>query len=98
MVHPHELHYQVGHGLNRVLAALDESSPSLEGVLQQVDFNRTVAGQPSRIRSGAKRFVEGEGFAYLGRSYRLTLTAEGAGVRLDRGRFHAGDGWRLPDD
>ena len=35
-----------------------------------------------------KRFVEGEGFAYLGRSYRLTLTPEGAGVRLERGRFH----------
>ena len=43
-----------------------------------------------------KRFVEGEGFAYLGRSYRLTLTGDGAGsgsgpasgVRLERGRFH----------
>ncbi len=35
-----------------------------------------------------KRFVESEGFAYLGRSYRLTLTQEGAGVRLNRGRFH----------
>ena len=35
-----------------------------------------------------KKFVEGEGFAYLGRSYRLTLTPEGAGVHLDRGRFH----------
>ena len=37
-----------------------------------------------------KRFVEGEGFAYLGRSYRLTLTGGGdaAGVRLERGRFH----------
>ena len=35
-----------------------------------------------------KKFVEGEGFAYLGRSYRLTLTPEGTGVRLDRGRFH----------
>lgn len=37
-----------------------------------------------------KQFVEGEGFAYLGRSYRLTLTtSEGAsGVRLERGRFH----------
>ena len=35
-----------------------------------------------------KRFVEGEGFAYLGRSYRLTLTAEGTRVRLDRGRLH----------
>ena len=35
-----------------------------------------------------KRFVEGEGFAYLGRSYCLTLTPEGTGVRLNRGRFH----------
>lgn len=35
-----------------------------------------------------KRFVAGEGFSYLGRSYRLTLTPAGAGVRLDRGRFH----------
>ena len=35
-----------------------------------------------------KQFVEGEGFAYLGRSYRLTLAPEGTGVRLDRGRFH----------
>ncbi|MDE0231470.1 MAG: SprT family zinc-dependent metalloprotease [bacterium] len=35
-----------------------------------------------------KKFVEGEGFAYLGRSYRLTLTPEGTGLRLDRGRFH----------
>ena len=49
----------------------------------------------------AKQFVEGEGFAYLGRSYRLTLVTDadsavasamttdpGATVRLDRGRFH----------
>ena len=38
-----------------------------------------------------KQFVEGEGFAYLGRSYRLTVTTgAGAkeGVRLERGRFH----------
>lgn len=44
-----------------------------------------------------KQFVEGEGFAYLGRSYRLTLTTSTeaglagdreATVRLDRGRFH----------
>ena len=36
-----------------------------------------------------KQFVEGEGFAYLGRSYRLTLrtSGESAGVRLERGRF-----------
>ena len=38
-----------------------------------------------------KQFVEGEGFAYLGRSYRLTLTTDAGakeGVRLERGRFH----------
>ena len=33
-----------------------------------------------------KQLVEGEGFAYLGRSYRLTLTADTPGVRLDEGR------------
>ena len=38
-----------------------------------------------------KQFVEGEGFAYLGRSYRLTLATDPGvkeGVRLERGRFH----------
>ena len=37
-----------------------------------------------------KQFVEGEGFTYLGRNYRLTLTsdADDIGVRLERGRFH----------
>ena len=38
-----------------------------------------------------KQFVEGEGFAYLGRSYRLTLTPDAPAaeaVRLERGRFH----------
>jgi len=33
-----------------------------------------------------KRFVNGEGFAYLGRSYRLRFD-EASTVRLDRGRF-----------
>ena len=37
-----------------------------------------------------KQFVEREGFAYLGRNYRLTLTTDPAatGVRLEAGRFH----------
>ncbi|MCY3894055.1 MAG: SprT family zinc-dependent metalloprotease [Acidimicrobiaceae bacterium] len=48
-----------------------------------------------------KQFVEGEGFSYLGRSYRLTLTDDppGTKVRFERGRLHlpavdavAGDG------
>lgn len=37
-----ELHHQVGSGLNKALAALEESNPSLEGVLQHIDFNRQV--------------------------------------------------------
>ena len=37
-----DLHHQVGDGLNRALAALEESNPSLEGVLQHIDFNRRV--------------------------------------------------------
>ncbi|MCY3849705.1 MAG: class I SAM-dependent DNA methyltransferase [Acidimicrobiaceae bacterium] len=38
-----ELHHQVGDGLNKALAALEQSNPSsLEGVLQHIDFNRRV--------------------------------------------------------
>jgi predicted metal-dependent hydrolase len=35
----------------------------------------------------AKTFANGEGFAYLGRSYRLTLDDSVTDIRLDRGRF-----------
>ena len=37
-----DIHHQVGDGLNRALAALEDSNPSLEGVLQHIDFNRRV--------------------------------------------------------
>ena len=37
-----DIHFQVGDGLNRALAALEESNPALEGVLQHIDFNRRV--------------------------------------------------------
>jgi type I restriction enzyme M protein len=37
-----ELHHNVGDGLNRALAALEESNTSLEGVLTHIDFNRKV--------------------------------------------------------
>src|SRR5690625_2728218 len=37
-----ELHNNVGDGLNKALAALEEVNPSLEGVLGHIDFNRTV--------------------------------------------------------
>ena len=36
------LHQQVGDGLNKALAALEEANESLEGVLQHIDFNRRV--------------------------------------------------------
>ncbi|MCY4164024.1 MAG: SprT family zinc-dependent metalloprotease [bacterium] len=35
-----------------------------------------------------KQFVEGEGFTYLGRSYRLAISEQTTEVRLERGRFH----------
>ena len=37
-----ESHHQVGDGLNKALGALEEHNPSLEGVLQHIDFNRRV--------------------------------------------------------
>ena len=37
-----EVHHQVGDGLNKALAALEDSNASLEGVLQHIDFNRRV--------------------------------------------------------
>jgi type I restriction enzyme M protein len=37
-----DLHHQVGDGLNKALAALENTNPSLEGVLQHIDFNRRV--------------------------------------------------------
>ncbi len=37
-----DLHHQVGNGLNKALAALEESNTALEGVLQHIDFTRRV--------------------------------------------------------
>ena len=43
-----QLHHNVGDGLNKALAALEEANPaSLEGVVQHIDFNRQVGS--SRI-------------------------------------------------
>src|SRR5260370_24838928 len=42
-----DLHNNVGDGLNKALAALEDHNPALEGVVQHIDFTRTV-GQ-SRI-------------------------------------------------
>ncbi|MGI5185463.1 N-6 DNA methylase [Dactylosporangium sp. CA-152071] len=37
-----KLHANVGSGLNKALASLEEHNPALAGVLQHIDFNRTV--------------------------------------------------------
>ncbi len=37
-----EVHHQVGNGLNKALAALEEANNSLNGVLQHIDFTRRV--------------------------------------------------------
>ncbi|MBN2566088.1 MAG: SAM-dependent DNA methyltransferase [Candidatus Eisenbacteria bacterium] len=37
-----ELHHNIGDGLNKALAALEEENTALEGVLHHMDFNRTV--------------------------------------------------------
>ena len=37
-----EVHHNVGDGLNKALAALEEENTGLEGVLHHIDFNRTV--------------------------------------------------------
>ncbi len=41
-----EVHHNVGDGLNKALAALEESNTALEGVVQHIDFTRKV-GQSS---------------------------------------------------
>ena len=37
-----ELHHNVGDGLNKALGALEDHNPALEGVVQHIDFTRTV--------------------------------------------------------
>ena len=41
-----EVHHNVGDGLNKALAALEEANTALEGVVQHIDFTRKV-GQSS---------------------------------------------------
>ena len=35
-----DLHSNIGDGLNKALGALEDVNPALEGVLQQIDFNK----------------------------------------------------------
>ncbi len=45
-----------------------------------------------------KQFVDGEGFAYLGRNYRLKIEDGVDGVRLDQGRFRMSPGTAATGD
>ncbi len=49
-----ELHQDIGAGINKALAALEEANTSLEGVLRHIDFNRTVG----RSRMSDKKLRE----------------------------------------
>jgi len=48
-----ELHHNIGEGLNKALAALEDHNSTLEGVLRHIDFNRTVGR--SRLSDKALR-------------------------------------------
>lgn len=45
----------------------------------------------------AREYVPGEGFPYLGRSYRLRIVEQGSQVRLIRGRLELGVGGGAPE-
>ena len=45
-----DLRHQVGDGLNKALAALEEANESLAGVLQHIDFNRRVGNTTASDR------------------------------------------------
>jgi type I restriction enzyme M protein len=88
-----ELHQDVGTGLNRALAALEEDNGSLEGVLTHIDFNRKV-GQSKisdkNLRDLIKHFSEvrlrNEDFEYpdlLGAAYEYLIRdfADSAGKK-----------------
>jgi type I restriction enzyme M protein len=43
-----EVHHNVGDELNKALRALEEDNPALEGVVQNIDFTRTVSSRVFR--------------------------------------------------
>ncbi len=78
-----ELHHEVGNGLNKALAALEEANQSLEGVLQHIDFTRrvgktTLSDQKLRdlIRHFSKYRLTNEDFEFpdlLGAAYEYLI-------------------------
>ncbi|MBA3545741.1 MAG: N-6 DNA methylase [Nannocystis sp.] len=88
-----ELQHNVGDGLNRALAALEEDNPSLEGVVAHIDFNRKVGQSKipdARLRELIMHFSEhrlrNEDFEYpdlLGAAYEYLIRdfADSAGKK-----------------
>jgi type I restriction enzyme M protein len=88
-----EVHHNVGDGLNKALAALEETNTSLEGVLAHIDFNKKV-GQSKiadkRLRDLITHFskyrLRSEDFEYpdlLGAAYEYLIRdfADSAGKK-----------------
>jgi len=77
-------------GALRVSAGSDVAESELEAFLASKRawvYRKLAEKEPLLDEPVAKELVDGEGFLYLGRSYRLRLTDDGRTVRLDRGRI-----------
>ena len=98
-----ELHHNVGDGLNKALGALEDHNPALEGVVQHIDFTRTVGQSriPDRklqdlIRHFSKYRLRNEDFEFpdlLGAAYEYLIGefADSAGKK--GGEFYTRGRW-----
>lgn len=83
----------VDRGGELILSAPEGSDPALlEQFIREKRFwvyTKLAEKEALRRSVAPKEFVSGEGFPYLGRSYRLLLVdGQEAPLKLDRGRFH----------
>ena len=93
-----ELHHSVGDGLNKALAALEESNTSLDGVLTHIDFNRRVgqskiSDQKLRdlIQHFSKYRLRNEDFEFpdlLGAAYEYLIRDFAGSAGKKGGEFH----------
>ena len=93
-----ELHHGVGDGLNKALAALEESNSPLDGVLTHIDFNRRV-GQSKisdqKLRDLVQHFskyrLRNEDFEFpdlLGAAYEYLIRDFAGSAGKKGGEFH----------
>lgn len=88
----HTLELIVDRGGELVIAAPTETDEALMAAFVREKkfwlYRKLAEKQARQQPSGGKEFVSGEGFAYLGRSYRLLLVEDQeAPLRLANGRF-----------